>query len=265
MPVVGVELRGDRGLEVVQAEIRREFLADVVLDILGDGFLERQHLARRRLLGVAAGRQQRAVGVEHGDLVERHPGHRGGDEVADRLAGARIGDRVRPDQHGRGRRLPRPAERALVGQHDVDARGADAVHQLDRPRELALRGAHAGDVLHERREAERAELVVEFVAGAGAVRQALLGEKHAGTRRLVVAHLDAGTVRADVERDAHLVESRTDIRDVLPVEAGVEDLEGRPAEIHAADADDRGHREPDRAERDEAPPAELGETREKGL
>ena len=45
-----------------------------------------------------------------------------------------------------------------------------------------------GDFLHEGGDAERAEIVEQFVAGIGAVGQPLLGQQHARPRRLRMRH-----------------------------------------------------------------------------
>ena len=78
----------------------------------------------------------------------------------------------------------------VIGQHQMDARRRDAVHALDRARELAFERPRLGDVLHERGQAERADLVEQVVAGVGALRQALLGQQHAGTGRIAVVDAD---------------------------------------------------------------------------
>ena len=62
----------------------------------------------------------------------------------------------------------------------MDARRLDAAHHLDGAREFALDRADARHLLHERGQAERAELVVELVADAAGMRQALFGQRHAG-------------------------------------------------------------------------------------
>ena len=117
------------------------------------------------LVGVAAGGQHGAVGVEHGDLVDREPGHGGGDEMADGRRQGRspaVSVRTMTDAEGVWRSAP---EGAGVGQHDVDAGGLDALHGLDGAGELAFQGAHAGHLLHEGGEAHGAQLVEQLVAG----------------------------------------------------------------------------------------------------
>ena len=133
------------------------------------------------------------------------------------------------------------AERAFVRHHQMDARRLDAAHGLDGARQLAFQRAHAGDFLHEGGEAERAELVEQFVAGAAGARQALFRQQHARMGGVAVGDIDRGAVGGDVERHACILERGADARDVLLVEAGIENFIGRAAEIIAGDADKAEH------------------------
>ena len=104
--LVGVQPRRDADLEIAQRQIRRERAADIALDFVADAFFERQHLARPEVAAVRAGGQQLAIDIEHGDLIDRHAGQRGGDEMAHGLR-----------DRGRRRRLPcaaPPRRRAAV-------------------------------------------------------------------------------------------------------------------------------------------------------
>ena len=93
------------------------------------------------------------------------------------------------------------------------------------------------------------------------MRQALLREQHARTRCLTVADLDARAIARDVESDAGFGKRRTDIRDILTVETGIEDVESGLAEIKAPKAHDAENRDADESERRESAPAKIGETR----
>ena len=107
---------------------------------------------------------------QHRHLVGHQGRDRRGDKLTDR---SRPGERARPvhahDDGGR-RRLAVAPEGALVGHHDMHARRFDALHGLDGARDFAFERADAGDVLHERRQAHRPQLVEQLIAGV-----ALLG------------------------------------------------------------------------------------------
>ncbi len=111
----------------------------------------------------------------------------------------------------------------------MDARRLDAAHHLDRAGQLAFQRAHPCHFLHERGEAERAELVVKLVADVAAMRQALLRKDHARLCALANGRQDVLAVGADVEADAGFRERRADADDVVAVEAGIERLLGRAA------------------------------------
>jgi hypothetical protein len=139
----------------------------------------------------------------------------------------------------------------------MDPRRLDALERLDRPGNLALQGADPGDVLHERGQAEGAQIVEEFVAGLAALRQALLGQQHAGLRGLPVADQHRRAVRADVERDAGILEHGAHPAHVVPAEAGIEGLAQGSAEIIGAEANRQEHREADQPEGDQASRTQL--------
>ncbi len=159
--------------------------------------------------------EQGPVGADHRDPVGLHAGDRRGDELADRLGAAAVVGGLGAHHHGGGGRLLVAPERAALGQHDVDARGAHALHALDRAGDLALEGADPGHLLHERGHAERAEVVEQLVARLRALRQALLGEQHPGLGGIAVGHQHRGAVGADVEADARILEHAADAGDVL--------------------------------------------------
>jgi hypothetical protein len=81
---------------------------------------------------------------------------------------------VGANNNGSGRWLPHAPERTFVGQDNVHAGGLDPPHQLDRAREFAFKRPNAGDLLHERGQAERTELIVKLIASIRAVWQAFL-------------------------------------------------------------------------------------------
>ena len=130
---------------------------------------------------------------------------RGGSVAADIGAG--------PDHH-RGRRvLLGLSEAAAVGHDDVDAGGGNSGNLLDGAGDFTFERTDAGDFLHEGGEAERADIVEEFVAGIGAVGQAAFGEIQPGLARHADRHLQARAIGADLEidigfgkRDADLIE-----------------------------------------------------------
>ncbi len=176
--------------------------------------------------------------------------------MADRLAGRPIVAAVGADHHRRRRRLPLAAERSLVGEHDMHARRLDRAHHLDRAGQLALQRSQARDVLHERGEAERPELVEEFVADRAAARQALFGEDHAGGRRLPGGNQHHRALGVDVEWHAGFAQRRADRRDVVAVEPGIERLHRGPAEVVAWRAQSRENRDADQRQRDETADAQ---------
>ena len=200
--LVGVEPRRDADLEIVQAQIGREGGGDLLAQFLRNLLLQAEQVVGRFLEVVRAAGEKPAVDVEDGDLVGLHVGDRGGDEVADRVADRAVVAAVGADDDRRGGRLPLAAERAFVGHDDMDARRLDAADHLDRARELALDRADPRHLLHERGQAERAELVVEFVADAAGMRQALFRQHHAGRGGLPDRHRHGRPVGADVEADA---------------------------------------------------------------
>ena len=142
------------------------------------------------------------------------------------------------DDDGGRRLLLVAAEVGALGHDDVDARGPDARDRLDGAGDLAFQRAHAGDLLHEGGQAERADIVEKLVAGVGAGRQALLGKQHARLRGLAGRHQDRGAVGGDIEADAGLAEHEADLVHVGAFEPDIERLVGGAVEIDGADADD---------------------------
>ena len=71
-------------------------------------------------------------------------------------------------------------EIADLGHDDVDTGGGDAGDRLDGAGDFTFERANAGHFLHEGGEAERSDIVEEFIAGIGAVRQAAFGEECTG-------------------------------------------------------------------------------------
>src|SRR5581483_6392620 len=105
LPLVRVEARGDADLEIVEPQIGRERLGDVVLQLAADGLLERDHLGRRGARRVAAGSQDRAVGAQERHLIDGHAGHGGRHEVANGRSGGEVVGRFGADDDRRRRRL----------------------------------------------------------------------------------------------------------------------------------------------------------------
>jgi hypothetical protein len=150
----------------------------------------------------------------------------------------------------------------------TDAEGAcrsrrlDAAHHLDGARELALHRADARHLLHERGQAERAELVVEFVTDAAGMRQALFRQHHAGRCGLSERDCHRRPVGADVEVDPRFAQARADADDIVAVEAGIERLRRRPAEIVAGEAGRGEDGDADQRQRDQAPGAQGEKVRQ---
>ena len=133
-----------------------------------------------------------------------------------------------------GRLLLVAAEVGAFGHDDVDARRLDALDRLDGARDLAFQRAHPRHLLHERCQAERADIVEQFVAGIGAGRQTLLGEQHACLRGGAGRHQHGGAVGADVEVDAGLAQHQADLVHVGAFEPDIERLVGGTVEIDAS-------------------------------
>jgi len=173
--------------------------------------------------------------------------------MANGLGRAAVVRRFGSDDDGCGWGLARPPERTLVRHDDMHACGLDAAHHLDRARKLALHGAHPGHFLHERSEAERAELIEKLVSHAVAVGQAFFCERHAGHRRLPDGHDDRGAVRAYVKRDAGFLERRTDARDVLAIKSRIEHFGRRAAEVITGQDHNRENAQAHHAQNGEPP------------
>ena len=135
----------------------------------------------------------------------------------------------------------------------MDAGRLDRAHHLDGAGEFALERSQPRHVLHERGEAEGAQLVEQLVADRAAARQALFGQEHARGRGLAGRDEHRGALGVDVEGDARLAQGGADRRDVVASEAGVKRLHGGAAELVAGEAGDGDDREPDQPEREEAP------------
>ena len=106
-----------------------------------------------------------------------------------------------------------------------------AFHQLDCAGNLAFQGPQLGDLLHERGQAERADLVEQLVAGIGAGRQPLLGEQHSRLHGLARADRNRIAGGVDIEGDVLLAQRCADARHVFSGEACVERFEFGAAEI----------------------------------
>src|SRR6185312_11922462 len=187
------------------------------------------------------------------------------DQMADRHGGFfRVGAAVADDDRCR-RLLFLAAEIGALGHDDVNARRLDAGNRLDGAGNLAFKRAYAGDLLHEGGEAQRTDIVEEFVAGVGAGRQALFGEQHARLRRRAGRYQNGGSVRAYVEGDAGFAEHHADLVHVRAFEADIEGLVGGTVEIDRAEADHGDHDCRDAGQNGKPPGAETLEVRDECL
>ncbi len=126
--------------------------------------------------------------------------------AADRGAGA--------DHHRGGRVLVCLTEAAALGHDDVDAGSGDTGDLLDGASDFAFKRANPGDFLHEGGQAERADIVEEFITGIGAARQTTLGEQQTGLAGHADGNLDAATIGTDVEVDIGFCKRNADLSDV---------------------------------------------------
>lgn len=131
------------------------------------------------------------------------------------------------------------AEIGALGQDNVDAGCANAVYGLDGAGDLAFKGADAGDLLHEGRQAERTDIVEQFVAGVGTGGQTLFGKQHTRIGSLADGNHHRSAVRTDVEGNACFAERDADLVHVGALKSDIERLIGGTVEIDRADADDR--------------------------
>ena len=144
-------------------------------------------------------------------------------------------------------------------------RGLDGAHHLDRARKFALERSQARDVLHERGQAERAELIVQFVPDCAAARQAFFRQDHPRGGRLSGRRQNDGALGVDVERHARFAQGGADGGDVVAVEPGIERLHRRAAQIVAGEPRRREHGDADQRQRGQAPDAEPPQVRPKPL
>ena len=262
---VGIEAGRDTHLEVAHLQVRRERASNILTDRMADIAFKAQKIVRRLFYRIRTARDELAVDIQHRDLIDLHVRHGRGDEVADRLPGGAVVAVVGTDDDRCGGRLALPAERAFVSEHDVYARRFDAAHHLDRPREFALDGADTRDFLHERGKPQRAELVVQLVAHASAVREAFFGEGH--TRLCGLTHGDhyGGPIRAYIERDAGLAERGSDSDHVVTVETRIQGFRRGTAEVVAGKPRGDEHEEANETQRCEAARAKGHQVRHQPL
>ena len=258
-------VQGFLHLEIADAEIGRERAADVVLHLAAHRLFQRRHLAGGRRAGVVAREQHRALGADHGDAVGLHAGNGRGDELTDGLSAGHVVGGLGAHHHGGRGRLLVAAERAAVGQDEVDAGGAHALHALDGAGDLALQRPHPGHLLHEGGHAQRAQVVEQLVAGFGALRQALLGEQHPRLRGVAEGDEHRRAVGRHVEGDAAVLEHAADARHVLTGQPGIERLLRRPAEVIGADTDAEKHKQADQPEGDQPSRAEIDDVAPQSL
>ncbi len=225
----------DAGAEVVHAEEGCERLVDVgfnfVLDVLDDV----QRTVQRTVAGLVARGEQLARGIEDRDVIDVEPRNGRGNEVADGGRRVAAGRGAGADHDGSRRLLFGFAEVADLGHDDVNACCGDAGDRLDRAADFAFERANPRHFLHERGQAERADVVEEFVARVGAVRQTALGEQEAGLAGHAGRNGDAGAVGSDLETDIRLGKRHADLVQIRRVEPDIKrflsrfiDQKGRP-------------------------------------
>ena len=102
-------------------------------------------------------------------------------------------------EHDRRRRLDFVArEQRTFGQHQMHARGHDAVEAADGSRQLAFERPQIVDILHEARRAQRIRFVENLVADAAALGQAFAGQRHAQAGNAILGHHDDAAVVAQL-------------------------------------------------------------------
>ena len=185
--------------------------------------------------------------------------------MADRLSDGAVVAAIGADDHrGRGG-LALAAKGAFVREDDMHPRRLDAAHHLDRAGEFALERPQARDVLHERRQPERAQLVVEFIADRAAARQTFFRQDHPRGGRLSGRRQNDGALGVDVERHARLAQGGADGGDVVAVEARIERLHRGPAEIIAGETRRHESGDADQRERRQTTGAQPHQVRPKPL
>jgi len=240
---VGIELGRDGRAEVVHAEERRKRLVDVGFDLALHRLDDAEITTDGAVAAVLARSEHLAGGIEHGDVVGVETGNGRGDEVANRCGGLAASLASGADHH-RGRRFLRAAaEIADIGHDDMDAGGVDAVDRLDGAADLAFQGAHAGHFLHEGGEAERADIVEEFVAGIGAVGQAAFGEQKAGLAGRAGGDAQALAIGSDFEINAGFGKRDADLVEIVRLKAHIQGLVGRLVDVHGGKKNDRHRRD----------------------
>ena len=178
LALVGGKLRRDADLEIIDAEIGRQRLADVLLTIAPTIFCR---------LAILVG----AAVASSSSASSKVPSASSTVTLSRVIPGMAAVTRCRIDCAVRASSAPSlrsttdaeggcwvARERATHGQHDVNPCRLHALHQLDGARDLAFKRAKLGDLLHERGQPQRADLVEQFIAGIRAGRQPLLREQH---------------------------------------------------------------------------------------
>ncbi len=230
MHLVEIHLHGGFRAHVVGAEAARQHPFHRAREAQFGGAADAlvgQHHAGGADRGAGAG-QQVAAGIDDGDVLRLEPGHRGGDQVQDRLHPVAV-ERSRTlhgEQHARLRRAGFARERRTVRQHEVDAGGAHALDRLDRAGELAFHGAGFVDAFLERGHAEHVGVVEDAVADGTARGQALAGEQHARGRDLVFWDQDFGTAGGKPVGDVGAAEGFRHLAGIAQREVAVEQRHG---------------------------------------
>ena len=142
--------------------------------------------------------------VDDGDMIGRQRRDGGGHQMLNGLDLAAVQRRAGSEHHRGAGMLVVAAEDLPLGDHQMHARGLDAVDGLDGAGQLAFQGAQPVDVLDEGGGAEGVRLVENLIAHAGGG-QIVLGQRHAQFGDLVGGHQHGAAV-LDVILDGHGVE-----------------------------------------------------------
>ena len=235
---VGVELGRDAGAEIVHAEEGRKRLVDIAFDFRLHVLDDAERLVHGAVGRIVAGGEKLSGRIENGHVVDAEARDGRSHQMADGGCGVAADAGAGADHH-RGRRvllgLP---EAAAVGHDDVDAGGGNTGNLLDGAGDFAFERADAGDFLHEGGEAERADIVEQFIAGIGAVGQAAFGEIQARLAGRSDRNLQAGAIGADFEIDIGLGKRDADLIEVAAFEPDVERLVGRLVDVEAGGEND---------------------------
>jgi hypothetical protein len=156
--------------------------------------------------------------VDDRDAVGRQGRNRGGHKMLDGADLAAVKPAAGLQHHAGGRLLVVAAENLPLGDHQVHARGLDAVDGLDRACQFAFERAQPVDVLDEGGGAESIRLVEYLIADAGGG-QIVLRQRHAQLGHLVRRHQHRAAV-LDVILDRHGVQLGCDLGGIARLQPG---------------------------------------------